>query len=213
MGVVTVCAFPVSLGDRVSCAASNFFHPCPSPALVLCVLADPACLAADDLLTSIRTQVALQLTVPYTRVSISHIAGELSVSSQEAESLLVSLILDGKLAATIDQPNQILVVTGSVGDRSQATPTTTGTTATGKANPSGANLLASASASSSSAASSSSSAAGASKSASSGISGGGSGGGFAAKYLELAGLANRVGRLVSTLTAAPVSQIGLAHFD
>jgi hypothetical protein len=40
-----------------------------------------------DLLTSIRTQVALQLTAPYTRMSIPRLAADLGVRPEEAEAL------------------------------------------------------------------------------------------------------------------------------
>lgn len=64
----------------------------------------------DDLLLSIRTQVALKLTQPYTRVKLEHIGKQLGITPSETENLLVSLILDGKLDATIDQPSQILTM-------------------------------------------------------------------------------------------------------
>ncbi|EKU21011.1 cop9 signalosome complex subunit 2 [Nannochloropsis gaditana CCMP526] len=51
----------------------------------------------DQLLITIRTQVITKLLVPYTRVSLAHIARELNdIPEEDVESLLVSLILDGK---------------------------------------------------------------------------------------------------------------------
>jgi hypothetical protein len=43
-------------------------------------------------------QVITKLLVPYTRVSLAHIARELNdIPEEDVESLLVSLILDGKV--------------------------------------------------------------------------------------------------------------------
>lgn len=45
----------------------------------------------------------LNLTRPYKKVTVSFLARELVLSSEEVESLLVDMILDQKLAAHIDQ--------------------------------------------------------------------------------------------------------------
>ncbi|TFJ88424.1 hypothetical protein NSK_000773 [Nannochloropsis salina CCMP1776] len=64
----------------------------------------------DQLLITIRTQVITKLLVPYTRVSLAHIARELNdIPEEDVESLLVSLILDGKVAGYIDQLQRVWV--------------------------------------------------------------------------------------------------------
>lgn len=65
-----------------------------------------------ELLRTIRTQVILRTIGPYTRIRLERIAKEYlnDIPVDEVESLLVSLILDGKLAGGhIDQVNGILV--------------------------------------------------------------------------------------------------------
>ena len=44
---------------------------------------------------------------PYTRVRIPWVASQLNVPEGEVEQLLVGLILDGRLAARIHQPQQV----------------------------------------------------------------------------------------------------------
>lgn len=64
-----------------------------------------------ELLRTIRTQVILRSIGPYTRIRLERIAKDLNdIPVEDVESLLVSLILDGKLAGgQIDQVNGILV--------------------------------------------------------------------------------------------------------
>lgn len=62
----------------------------------------------EDLLKNIRTQVLLKLIRPYTRIRIPFISAELNVPEADVEALLVSLILDARVAGHIDQVNQIL---------------------------------------------------------------------------------------------------------
>jgi COP9 signalosome complex subunit 2 len=64
-----------------------------------------------ELLRTIRTQVIMRTIGPYTRVRLERIAKDLNdIPVEDVESLLVSLILDGKLAGgLIDQVNGILV--------------------------------------------------------------------------------------------------------
>lgn len=69
----------------------------------------------EDLLRKIRTQVLLQLIQPYTRVHIQFISKKLNIPAKEVEQLLVSLILDNRIAGHIDQVNQLL----EMGDKSQ----------------------------------------------------------------------------------------------
>jgi len=64
----------------------------------------------EDLLKNIRTQVLLTLVAPYTRVRFSFIAENLHVTPEEVETLLVSLILDGKVKGQLDQINQLLTL-------------------------------------------------------------------------------------------------------
>mmetsp|Transcript_18793 Transcript_18793/g.32056 ORF Transcript_18793/g.32056 Transcript_18793/m.32056 type:complete len:438 (+) Transcript_18793:95-1408(+) len=66
----------------------------------------------DDLLRKIRTQVLLKLIKPYTRVRIPFISKKLNVPEADVESLLVTLILDGRVQGHIDQVNQLLEVGG-----------------------------------------------------------------------------------------------------
>ena len=71
----------------------------------------------DDVLKNIRMQVIVKLVNPYTRIQIESIAKvffhstdflqQLNISSKEVETLLVSLILDGKLSGKIDQIGQV----------------------------------------------------------------------------------------------------------
>lgn len=62
-----------------------------------------------DLLRTIRTQVILRTIGPYTRIRLARIAQDLNnIPLDDVESLLVSLILDGKLDGKIDQVNGVL---------------------------------------------------------------------------------------------------------
>lgn len=49
----------------------------------------------------------LRAIQPYTRVRIPSIAQQLNVPAGEVEQLLISLILDGRVAGRIDQVNQV----------------------------------------------------------------------------------------------------------
>jgi len=63
----------------------------------------------DDLLKTIRTQVLLSLLSPYTRVSLAFLATALNdISVDVVESLLVILILDGRLEGMIDEVEGVL---------------------------------------------------------------------------------------------------------
>ena len=63
-----------------------------------------------DLLKNVRTQALLKLIKPYTRIRIPHISKELNVPEADVEELLVSVVLDGKVAGHVDQVNQLLVL-------------------------------------------------------------------------------------------------------
>jgi len=67
----------------------------------------------EDLLRNIRTLVLLKLVMPYTRVKFDFIAENLHVSAEEVETLLVSLVLDGKVSGKLDQVNQLLTLSKS----------------------------------------------------------------------------------------------------
>lgn len=67
----------------------------------------------SDLLRTIRTQVLVQFLQPYTRISLNALSKALNnISIKDIESLLVPLILDGKLDGRIDQVNGILYKLG-----------------------------------------------------------------------------------------------------
>eukprot|EP00656_Telonema_subtile_P020248 TRINITY_DN2139_c0_g1_i1.p1 TRINITY_DN2139_c0_g1~~TRINITY_DN2139_c0_g1_i1.p1 ORF type:complete len:519 (+),score=116.57 TRINITY_DN2139_c0_g1_i1:269-1825(+) len=55
------------------------------------------------LLVSMRTQAIFKIVKPYTTIKLSCIAQELGISPSEAESLVISLILDGKMSGKICQ--------------------------------------------------------------------------------------------------------------
>eukprot|EP00291_Cryptomonas_curvata_P009316 CAMPEP_0172198390 /NCGR_PEP_ID=MMETSP1050-20130122/28052_1 /TAXON_ID=233186 /ORGANISM="Cryptomonas curvata, Strain CCAP979/52" /LENGTH=415 /DNA_ID=CAMNT_0012875189 /DNA_START=84 /DNA_END=1329 /DNA_ORIENTATION=+ len=63
----------------------------------------------EDLLKNIRTQVLVKTIKPYTRIKIPSIAAELNIPEGDVEALLVSLILDRKIVARIDQVNQMVI--------------------------------------------------------------------------------------------------------
>mmetsp|Transcript_8552 Transcript_8552/g.14209 ORF Transcript_8552/g.14209 Transcript_8552/m.14209 type:complete len:498 (-) Transcript_8552:64-1557(-) len=64
----------------------------------------------EDLLRTIRRQVLRRVIQPYTRISLEAISKELNgISVGDVESLLVGLILDGKLEGEIDQVAGVLL--------------------------------------------------------------------------------------------------------
>ncbi|RSH79148.1 uncharacterized protein EHS24_001186 [Apiotrichum porosum] len=64
----------------------------------------------DDLLRSLRTEYIVDIIKPYTRMKLDFLAETLSLSNNEVESLVVSLILDGRIKAKVDQINGIIVL-------------------------------------------------------------------------------------------------------
>ncbi|GFZ45337.1 COP9 signalosome complex subunit 2 [Saitozyma sp. JCM 24511] len=64
----------------------------------------------DDLLRSLRTQYIVDTIKPYTRMELDHLAKTLNVTRAEAEGLVVSLILDGRIKGKIDQVQGLLVL-------------------------------------------------------------------------------------------------------
>lgn len=77
------------------------------PALVL---DDFSAEFVGDLLRSVRAKALLALLPPYSRVRLTFLAAQLRMPLPDAESLCVSLILDGQLAASIDQAAQVLIL-------------------------------------------------------------------------------------------------------
>eukprot|EP00884_Botryococcus_braunii_P000218 jgi/Botrbrau1/10197/Bobra.116_1s0013.1 len=62
----------------------------------------------EDLLKNIRIQVLLQMIQPYTRIRLPYISTQLNIPEADVEQLLVSLILDDRIAGRIDQVNKLL---------------------------------------------------------------------------------------------------------
>jgi COP9 signalosome complex subunit 2 len=52
----------------------------------------------------------LNITKPYTRVTLQFLARELSLTTEEVESMLIELILNSKLNASINQIEGFLVM-------------------------------------------------------------------------------------------------------
>ncbi|KAL7004289.1 hypothetical protein EMMF5_006175 [Cystobasidiomycetes sp. EMM_F5] len=57
----------------------------------------------DEVLRSLRTQWIIDIIKPYTRISVSYLAKQLSISADDVEEILVALILDGRVKGHIDQ--------------------------------------------------------------------------------------------------------------
>lgn len=66
----------------------------------------------EPLRRRMREQVLLNMTRPYTKVTMSFLAEELSLSIADVESLLVDMILDQRLSAQIDQIRGFVTLTG-----------------------------------------------------------------------------------------------------
>lgn len=64
----------------------------------------------DELLRNIRSQVLVDLVAPYTRITLDFLSKHLAIKKHEVEELLVTLILDKKINATIDQVSEIVQV-------------------------------------------------------------------------------------------------------
>merc|ERR1712165_211089 len=74
-----------------------------------------------DLLWTIRMQVLIEVLRPYTRISIWSISKKLNdIPLKDAENLLVTAILDGKIDGRIDQVNGILLKNKDVGSSGSA---------------------------------------------------------------------------------------------
>ena len=75
----------------------------------------------SDLLRTIRTQVLIKVIGPYERISLKAIARELNgIPTEDVESLLVALILDGRLKGRIDQVAGVLLKNPEAGSSAAA---------------------------------------------------------------------------------------------
>ena len=70
----------------------------------------------EELLNRFRSEVLVNLIKPYTRMDISYAAKELNIEEHELESLLISLIIDGRIHGKIDQINNRLILDSSETD-------------------------------------------------------------------------------------------------
>jgi COP9 signalosome complex subunit 2 len=86
------------------------------------VLRDPKSGIASDpfisrftaaLLRNIRLATLQRLVKPYNRITLAYLGKDIGVSAEEAEELVVQLILDGKVDGRIDQQQGLLDLTGS----------------------------------------------------------------------------------------------------
>jgi COP9 signalosome complex subunit 2 len=75
-----------------------------------------------DLTAGVRGAAALRAVAPYARVRVGHVAAELGISPAEAEAVLASLILAGRLDGRIDQEAGLLEVGGGGAAEGQAPP-------------------------------------------------------------------------------------------
>ena len=56
-----------------------------------------------------REQAVVNVMKPFRKVSFDYLSKELSLTNEEVESIIITLILDEKIAATMDQVNQCIV--------------------------------------------------------------------------------------------------------
>eukprot|EP01065_Artemidia_motanka_P043042 TRINITY_DN5897_c0_g1_i1.p1 TRINITY_DN5897_c0_g1~~TRINITY_DN5897_c0_g1_i1.p1 ORF type:complete len:444 (+),score=103.71 TRINITY_DN5897_c0_g1_i1:106-1437(+) len=64
----------------------------------------------SPLLRTVRTQVMQMHTRAYTSIKLSYLAEDLNISVKEVEELLVSMLLDGDLAGSVDQVRGVLIL-------------------------------------------------------------------------------------------------------
>ena len=67
----------------------------------------------DPLIRKLRMQVLRLICKPYKTIAITYVAQELMVSTPEAESLIISAILDGLLPGAIDETKGLLILHNS----------------------------------------------------------------------------------------------------
>ncbi|PWY97413.1 putative COP9 signalosome complex subunit 2 [Testicularia cyperi] len=73
------------------------------------ILEDPFIKAyIEDVLRGLRTQYIVDTVKPYSRIQLAYLAQQLNISVDQVEDLLMSLILDGKIRARIDQVGQFV---------------------------------------------------------------------------------------------------------
>lgn len=73
----------------------------------------------DDLRRTVRIQALQAAVVPYTRIRIEALATRLQMPTDEAEKLLMMLILDNRIQASIDQEQGVLLVHQNTKDEHQ----------------------------------------------------------------------------------------------
>ena len=71
----------------------------------------------DDLLKNIRTQVLMKLIMPFTRIRIPFISAQLNIAEGEVNDLLISLILDRRISAQLDQIDRAVELTTAFEDK------------------------------------------------------------------------------------------------
>lgn len=71
----------------------------------------------DDLLKNIRTQVLMKLIMPFTRIRIPFISAQLNIAEGEVNDLLISLILDRRISAQLDQIDRVVELTTAFEDK------------------------------------------------------------------------------------------------
>lgn len=62
----------------------------------------------DEVLKGLRTQYLIDLIQPYTRIGLEFLGQQLNITTHEVEELIMTLILDGRIAGRIDQVQQRL---------------------------------------------------------------------------------------------------------
>jgi COP9 signalosome complex subunit 2 len=82
-----------------------------SPANRATITGDPfIAFFITDLLRSLRTQYIIDIIKSYTRLSLDFLAKTLNIGRDEAEGLVVGLILDEKIKGRIDQVQGVVVL-------------------------------------------------------------------------------------------------------
>jgi COP9 signalosome complex subunit 2 len=80
------------------------------------ILSDPFIAGyLDEMLRSVRLNMLIAKIKPYKSVRIEFLAHELNISANDVMSLLIELILDGKVQGVIDQIKGLLELAGEKG--------------------------------------------------------------------------------------------------
>lgn len=69
-----------------------------------------------DLIRTFRSHIITRVIQPYQRVRIGFVSGEIGVTDDECEALLVALILDNRVRGRIDQMNKIILLESAAND-------------------------------------------------------------------------------------------------